>query len=103
MDKIKGRKQKKVIVISHSPPAGINDKSNNTHKGFDCFLDFIRQIKPLLWMHGHVHLQAFNEIKKTDFYGCTVVNVFEFKKICVDGGVEVGYKLTGAEASRTHL
>jgi Icc-related predicted phosphoesterase len=93
-DRIKGRQSKTVIVLSHAPPQGIQDESGGFHEGFACFTRFIQEIKPLLWMHGHLHLNAFNQIKKTRYAETTVVNVYEFKVITLKGrDIEVGYQL----------
>jgi len=93
-DRMRGRQPKPVIVLSHAPPQGIHDESGGFHEGFACFTRFIREVKPLLWLHGHVHLKAFNQTKKTRYEQTTIVNVYEFKVITLNGSdIEVGYQL----------
>lgn len=81
LDRARNRPSPPVVVISHAPPLGHNDIRGGFHEGFECFNDFIREIQPVLWLHGHIHLQAFNQIQKSSFLNTLVVNAFEFKLI----------------------
>ncbi|MBN1595327.1 metallophosphoesterase [candidate division FCPU426 bacterium] len=86
--------QKPVIVLSHAPPAGIHDQENSEHQGFACFKTFMRAVRPVIWLHGHVHLPNLRQIQKTVCQGTTVLNVFQFKYIVLqDTGITVDYQL----------
>jgi hypothetical protein len=83
-DKLRGRKEKDVIVISHAPPENVHDQPDVAHRGFKCFHHFIKRVKPIIWMHGHIHLADAlrNQVtlleKQTtvlNVYGCKMVDI----------------------------
>jgi Icc-related predicted phosphoesterase len=78
-DKLFRRQPREVIVISHAPIAGVHDQPDRAHRGFKCFEGFIKNISPLLWLHGHIHMvnQYTNQISLVG--STTVVNVFGCK------------------------
>ncbi|AKL97720.1 metallophosphoesterase family protein [Endomicrobium proavitum] len=76
------RKRKDIVVLSHAPVAGIHDKEDNCHKGFACFRDFIFKIKPVLWLHGHVHPEGQRKKpQQTYLIDTLVLNVIPSKII----------------------
>ena len=83
-DKLLRRQRREVIVLSHAPIAGIHDQPDKTHRGFKCFKSFIDKVSPLLWLHGHIHLQNqyTNQVSKTG--ETTVVNVFGCKMLDIN-------------------
>lgn len=44
------------IVVTHAPAAGIGDLNDPCHRGFECFIDLMDELKPKYLVHGHVHL-----------------------------------------------
>ncbi len=82
-DKFMRRPQREVIVVSHAPILAVHDLSDRPHRGFKCFKGFIEKVSPLLWLHGHVHLQNqyTNQITLVDSttvvnsFGCKVINI----------------------------
>ena len=76
------RKRKEIIVISHAPVEGVNDCDDVCHKGFSCFKEFIHKMKPLLWLHGHVHPEGQRK-KPTQAYleNTLILNVIPSKII----------------------
>lgn len=80
-DKIAGRPKKDVIVISHSPIFGIHNLPDLPHTGFKCFADFLKKISPVLWLHGHVHLDDLHKNQVTIVGKTTVVNAYSHKYI----------------------
>lgn len=90
---LKHKTNKPIIVLSHATPLGIHDRNNATPGGFKCFLNFIKVVQPLLWLHGHVHLQSFNQIQQTHLYQTLITNVYEFKYITVTSNkIDISYK-----------
>lgn len=75
-DRVLRRPRREVIVISHAPPAGIHDQPDPCHTGFKCFRDMAREISPILWIHGHIHLQDARQGQVSVFNGATVVNAY---------------------------
>ncbi len=66
------------VLLTHSPAAGINDGPDHAHKGFACFLSLMDKYKPLLFVHGHVHMQYnVNLPRVCEYNETTVVNAFE--------------------------
>ena len=44
------------VLISHCPPAGINDDPDDpAHVGFDALRDWVDKYRPRHVLHGHVH------------------------------------------------
>lgn len=83
-DKLRRRKPKEVIVISHAPPADVHDQPDLAHRGFKCFHHFIQAVKPLVWMHGHIHLTSAYKNQVTLLDRTTVINVFSCKIVDID-------------------
>ncbi|MGQ9671155.1 MAG: metallophosphoesterase family protein [Desulfosoma sp.] len=48
------------IVLAHAPPRGFGDGNDLCHRGFRCFVRFIRSHQPRWFLHGHVH-RTFHE------------------------------------------
>jgi predicted phosphodiesterase len=71
------------LVVTHAPPKGIHDLSDPAHKGFSIFLLMIRLLKPRVLVHGHTHVHANLETVKTNFSGCTIINVFPYRVLSI--------------------
>jgi len=69
----------KLVLISdveqarywHATPRGVGDREDPVHRGFECFLPLLDQLKPQYFIHGHVHLRDEND--RILRYGDTVV------------------------------
>ncbi len=83
-EKLFGRKPKEIIVLSHAPVAGTHDLPDIPHKGFECFKKFIKKVRPILWLHGHVDPTGSGKPQITVSGGTTVVNVFGCKIIDIE-------------------
>jgi len=64
------------IFVAHAAPFGIHDRSDPCHKGFKCFLWFIKKFKPRYFLHGHIHLYDLQAPRVTVYEDTTVINVF---------------------------
>ncbi|MDR0540087.1 MAG: metallophosphoesterase [Spirochaetaceae bacterium] len=64
------------IFLTHASPLGIHDKPDLCHKGFKCFLDFLRIFRPKYMVHGHIHLYDAGEIRCTRYLDSLVVNCY---------------------------
>ncbi len=52
----KGVEQDKLIILSHYPAHGFNDKTySGVHAGLYELRELIENYKPLLFLHGHIH------------------------------------------------
>ena len=63
------------ILLTHSPIAGMGDQPDAAHRGFECFKPLLRQYRPAVMFHGHVH-QAYTAhfVRIRDFEGIPVIN-----------------------------
>ncbi|HKW60522.1 MAG TPA: metallophosphoesterase [Candidatus Dormibacteraeota bacterium] len=43
------------VLVTHAPPFGVAEAQDSAHIGFVAFLRLIRNLRPLLAVHGHVH------------------------------------------------
>ncbi|MDR2521420.1 MAG: metallophosphoesterase [Spirochaetaceae bacterium] len=64
------------ILLTHASPAGIHDKPDLCHKGFKCFLRFMRFFRPKYLVHGHIHLYDAAETRCTKYCDTLVVNAY---------------------------
>ena len=82
--KILNRPPYDLIIISHAPIFRVHDEPDLCHKGFKCFRDFVENMSPLLWLHGHIHLDDVKKHQITVVGKTTVVNVFGHKFVAID-------------------
>jgi Icc-related predicted phosphoesterase len=82
-DRLLGRPAKEVIVITHAPPFGIHDQPDLCHTGFKCFNTFRNEIRPLLWLHGHIHLLDTQRNQITVEGRTTILNTYSHKFISI--------------------
>ena len=64
------------IFVAHAAPFGIHDRPDPCHRGFKCFLWFIKKFKPRYFLHGHIHLYDLQAPRVTAYENTTVINVF---------------------------
>lgn len=63
------------IFLTHAPPKGIGDKPDRCHRGFDCFLWFMKKFSPDVMVHGHVHIYDSRIQRETQYLKTKVINV----------------------------
>ena len=64
------------ILLAHSPLAGLGDQEDLPHRGFECLKTLLRDHRPAVMFHGHVH-QAYSAnhfVRVRDFEGIPVIN-----------------------------
>ena len=64
------------ILLTHAPPRGIHDKEDKCHRGFRCFLWFMRRFRPRYLVHGHIHLYDLSEVRTTKYFDTMVINAY---------------------------
>lgn len=67
------------ILVTHSPPYGIHDRSDLPHTGFKVLLSFLRLFRPRYHLHGHIHIYRQDEVTQTRYEDTTVVNVYPYR------------------------
>jgi calcineurin-like phosphoesterase family protein len=68
------------ILITHSPPFGIQDGPDRAHRGFKAFLPFMARFRPRLLLHGHQHLYGREE-QRAQFLDTEIINVYPYQVI----------------------
>jgi Icc-related predicted phosphoesterase len=77
------------ILITHSPPFGFHDEDSKAHRGLKALNFLIRVARPRYHFHGHTHFYRSNlEAAVTRVGETTVMNIFPYKVIEIDEGVE---------------
>ncbi len=64
------------ILVTHASPAGIHDKNDPCHRGFSCFLWFMKTFKPRYLIHGHIHLYDLQDVRVSRYMDTTVINAY---------------------------
>ena len=66
------------VIVTHAPMTGCGDAQDYAHRGFDCFVSLVDELKPMAFCHGHVHRSyAWNTPRVLDHNGVPVVNAYE--------------------------
>ncbi len=67
------------VLLTHAAPRGPHEGSDYAHRGVAAFNAFHRRWRPLVHIHGHVHLSGANAPRSyMSPEGVLVVNAFEF-------------------------
>ncbi len=74
------------VLLTHSPPYGINDLPDPCHTGFRFFLWFMRTFKPRYLVHGHVHLYDRNAAREARYGSTTIINAYDHVVIELETG-----------------
>jgi Icc-related predicted phosphoesterase len=67
------------VLVTHSPPFGIHDRTDLPHTGFKIFLQLMRVFKPRYLLHGHIHIYRRDTARRTQVGGTEVINVYPYK------------------------
>jgi Icc-related predicted phosphoesterase len=68
------------LLITHSPPAGIHDDDDPTHRGLRAINFLLRWARPRYMLHGHTIFYSQNLKSHITEVGQTrVVNVYPFR------------------------
>jgi Icc-related predicted phosphoesterase len=72
------------VFVTHSPPAGIHDKSDLPHQGIKAFRWFIEVFQPGYHLHGHIHIYRPDAITETKHGQTRVINTFGFRETTIE-------------------
>jgi Icc-related predicted phosphoesterase len=64
------------VLVTHSPPYGINDAADLAHTGFKIMLWVLRKFRPKYMLHGHLHKYRPNQRYMSKYEDTTVINVY---------------------------
>lgn len=75
------------LLITHSPPAGVHDDDDPTHRGLFALNYLLKWVKPRFMLHGHTMFYRQNlESHITRYENTDVMNVYPFRVFDVDKG-----------------
>jgi len=72
------------ILVTHSPPFGIHDKTDIPHTGFKIMRNLLQWVKPRFMLHGHIHIYRRDTATVTKFEETTIINVYPYRLIDFD-------------------
>jgi Icc-related predicted phosphoesterase len=67
------------ILVTHSPPFGVHDRSDIAHTGFKIFHTFIKLFKPRYMLHGHIHVYRQDVPRVTQVDETTIINIYPYR------------------------
>lgn len=84
------------ILVTHSPVRGYGDLEEFSHRGFECFNDFLEKVRPTYMFHGHVHTNYHHSVKTENHHPCgtTIINGCGYKIIELPDKDESNQKTT---------
>jgi Icc-related predicted phosphoesterase len=74
------------ILVTHSPPFGIQDGTDHAHQGFRVFLWLMRTFKPQYHLHGHQHVYDTRTQTETRYRDTWVINAYGYRMLEVEPG-----------------
>lgn len=63
------------ILITHGPPAGVNEGTDGPHRGLKAIRRAVEWMRPRLLLHGHVHPYGRDIIREGQLGDTRVINV----------------------------
>lgn len=66
------------VLVTHAPPLGLGDAADLPHQGFAAFHRLVRELRPRLLLHGHVH-PVHKRAPDRELNGTRVVNVIPYR------------------------
>ncbi len=74
------------ILVTHAAPQGIHDRDDPCHRGFRCFLWFMKKFTPSYLIHGHIHLYDMQDVRVSRYEKTTVINAYSHYILDYDEG-----------------
>lgn len=91
------------VLVTHSPPLGIQDGSDHAHRGFAVFRWFMEMFRPQYLIHGHQHVYHPSEATETKYEDTWVINAFGHKVLEIEPATTSREtSATDREAGTTH-
>ncbi len=63
------------VLVTHSPPRGIHDRTDLPHTGFKALLRFMEWYRPRYMLHGHVHTYDRRDTVRTQYQDTCIINI----------------------------
>lgn len=68
------------LLVTHAPPAGIQDMPDPAHQGFKAFRWLLNVFRPRYHFHGHIHIYSKDTPVLTRFHHTLVVNTYGYRE-----------------------
>lgn len=72
------------VFVTHAPVWGLDDRADRPHRGARAFRWLLRVFRPLLHLHGHVHMGSHRPEAAGRFAGTRVVNACGYRTVSLD-------------------
>ncbi len=72
------------IWVTHSPARDLGDGQDHAHIGFQCFRDFVDDLRPTFHLHGHQHLNYGRSERLISHGPTTIINGHGYYILDVD-------------------
>jgi len=63
------------ILITHGPPAGVNEGTDAPHRGLKAIRRAVEWMRPRLLLHGHIHPYGREIVREAQLGETRVINV----------------------------
>jgi uncharacterized protein len=74
------------LLVTHSPPLGVQDQPDRTHTGFAAFRWFLQLFKPRWMLHGHIHVYHPGIVTHSIFHQTEVINCYGYRELELSPG-----------------
>jgi hypothetical protein len=69
------------VLVTHSPPRGVQDAEDPPHRGFTVFNWFLRRFRPRTMLHGHIHVYTPQTVTHSVYHHTDVINCYGYGEI----------------------
>ncbi|MBI3159957.1 MAG: metallophosphoesterase [Chloroflexi bacterium] len=71
------------VLVTHSPPWGVNDGADPAHQGFKAFRWLHRVFRPRFHFHGHMHVLGSRQSVESMFFKTQVINTYGYRRMTI--------------------
>lgn len=72
------------IFVTHAAPWKIHDGEDLPHIGIKAYRWLDKVFKPLLHLHGHIHVYRNGTVTETMYYQTKIINTYGYREINID-------------------
>lgn len=66
------------ILVTHAPARNLGDGEDLAHQGYECFIKLLERYQPKYMVHGHMHLQYDQSLKRSiEYRDTTIINAYD--------------------------
>jgi Icc-related predicted phosphoesterase len=72
------------VFVAHAPPWKIHDQDDLPHQGIKAYRWFIKEFKPPIFLHGHIHIYRQDAITDTLLDQTHIINSYGYRVLTLD-------------------